>query len=148
MKSGIPAIALAVAVGLVSNPTAGAVDPSVIKTFVADVTGQVVQVESARITIRVPQTVQTGVTRRRIGSGPHARTVTVPKYGVKYTESTHPLASDVAVKTIAGKSAALSDVRPGSPVQLRVTRVTERVAGEKSQTRIEVSRVLISVPPK
>lgn len=148
MKTGTLALALAVVAGLTSLPPARAADPTVTKTFVADVTGEVVKVESGRITIRVPQTVQTGVTHRRVGSGPHARTVTVPKFGVKYAESTHALASDVAVKTVAGKSVAIADVRSGFPVQLHVTRVTERTPGEKPQSRLEVTRVLIPVPPK
>jgi hypothetical protein len=114
-----------------------AAEPSVSKTYLGAVTGTVVKVGSGSITVKVPTTVQSGVTRRRSGN----RTITVPKYTTKQVENTYPLSAEVVVKTAGGKSAKMEDVKPGGAVRLHGYNVKERTPGEKPVTHFEVRRI-------
>lgn len=122
-----------------------AADPAVSRADLGDVTGTVVKAGPGSISLKVPTVAQTGVSRRHVG-GRHGPTVAVPKYATKQVETTYALAPDVVVKTLAGKSATLEEVRPGTQARLHVYRVTERTPGERPENHLEVRRIDIAGP--
>lgn len=121
---------------LAATGVSPAADPAVPRADLGDVTGTVVKAGPGSITLKVPTVAQTGVSRKHVG-GRHGPTVTVPRYETKQVETTYALAPDVVVKTLAGKSATLEEVRPGEPSRLHVYRVTERTpaSGRRAGSR-------------
>lgn len=133
---------LALLVCILSLCHGEAMEPTFTKSKLGVVTGTVTQIDPASITVKVPQMVQSGSTRRRIGR----RSIRVPRYTTKQVESTFSVASDVTVKMIGGKHASLSDVLVGLPVRLHVYKVTEHHLGEKAESHAEVRRIDIPKP--
>lgn len=121
-------------------------EPTMKKTYAGAVTGTVSKVDSGSITVKVPTTVQSGVTRRHVGG----RTISIPRYTTKQVENTLSLSPDVTVKTVSGKTAAMEDVRPGVSVRLHAYTMTERSPGEKSKSHVEVLKIEVpsSAPAK
>ena len=89
------------------------------------------------ITLKVPEVVQSGVTRRHVGN----HTIATPKLGVKPVEVTYSLAEKLVVKRIGGKESDLSAVKAGETVQIHVNKVKEGKLGEKAEVRFEVWRI-------
>ena len=149
----LPRLCLAcalLAVGLTVRPAAAddskstdpakKADPNVTvrSTPVGDVTGEVVKVEKGTITLKVPEVVQTGVSR--------SRGRVTPRLGMKTAEVSYPLADKVVVKTVSGKEADLDAVKEGGMVALHVSQVKESRPGEKATTRLEVKRIDVPNP--
>lgn len=114
-----------------------AASPGSQKTYLGAEAGTVTKVGSGSITVKIPRSVQSGTTRKRIGN----RTVNVPKYTTKQVGTTFDLSNNVVVKTISGKSASLGDIKPGMTVRVHGYRVTEQSSGMQPTSHVEVERI-------
>lgn len=124
--------------------TADKSDEIVMSSHIGNLTGKVVKTSPSSITLSVPETMVTGITRRHVGGyGPHAHghTVAVPRYGTKLVELTYPVSDKVVVKTVSGKDATLSAVTAGEVVEIHLDKVKEGKIGEKLETHVEVKRI-------
>ncbi|VTS07056.1 hypothetical protein [Tuwongella immobilis] len=119
-------------------------EPRVTKRDLGDVAGTVVKSETESITLKIPTMVQSGTTNRRSGG----RNIRVPKYTVKQIEKDFPVAKDVIVRTLKGKSASRTDVHVGDTVRLHVFQITEKEPGHSAEQHLEVRRIDIPTPPK
>ena len=112
-------------------------DEITMSSHVGNLVGQVVKSGSDSITIKVPEVVVSGITRKR--SGGHS--VSVPKYGTKTVELTYPVSSKVVVKTVSGKEVDLSSVKEGENVEIHLDKVKQGKLGEKLESHVEVKRI-------
>jgi len=122
-----------------STPTTDKSDAIVMSSHVGNLTGQVSKVEKGSITLKVPEVVVTGITRRRTGT--HGGSTAVPKYGTKTVELTYPISDKVVVKTVSGKDVDMSAVTTGETVEIHLDKVKEGKVGEPLQSHVEVKRI-------
>jgi hypothetical protein len=119
-------------------------DDIVLASHIGNLTGVVEKFDKSSITIKVAETVVTGITRRHVG-GHSARsrghTVAVPKYGIKQVSLTYPVGDKVTVKTASGKDVTLAEVVVGETVEIHLDKIKEGILGEKLETHVEVKRI-------
>lgn len=120
-------------------------DAIVMSSHIGNLTGQVSKVDKGSITLKVPEVVVSGITRRHAGSG-RGGSVAVPRYSTKTVELTYPLSDKVTVKTVSGRELDMSAVSVGETVEIHLDKVKEGKVGEKLQSHVEVKRIDVPNP--
>ena len=139
------------------TPTTPGGDLIVHKFSAGDVTGTVSKVTGSQITLTIPQQVPNGFTTTNVKvANPvrpghpvtyHTVKQQVPKYKTVQTDHTFDIGSTATVKTVGGKATDISAVTPGIPVLIHLTQVKEGKAGQKAESHIEVTRIVVGTAP-